>query len=211
MSTSELPGFRGNSSLAARRVFADRYRRNWYPQGIKLLKGKGYNKTGAEVCKHHLGDKTIADVCEAVIGAALLSYKDTENMDMAVKAVTALVSSPDHDVSEWADYYRLYQKPRYQIARPSAAHLDLAAKIEQKHNYHFKYPRLLQSAFIHPSLPSSWSDKIPCYQRLEFLGDSLLDMASINFLFHRHPDQDPQWLTEHKVCLGFGHLDLPSM
>ena len=174
-------------------------RRNWYPQGIKLLKGKGHKKTGTEIHKHHLGDKTIADVCEAIIGAALLSYEDTGNMDMAVKAVTALVSSPDHDVSEWADYYRLYSKPRYQIAKASAAHLDLATKIEQKHNYHFKYPRLLQSAFIHPSLPSSWSDKIPCYQRLEFLGDSLLDMACINFLFHRHPDQDPQWLTEHKV------------
>lgn len=208
MSTSEPLDSQGKSLLVAGSSYINLCRRNWYPQGIKLLKGKGHTKTGIEVHKHHLGDKTIADVCEAIIGAALLSDKDSGNMDMAVKAVTALVSSPDHDVSEWADYYRLYSKPRYQIARPSASHLDLAAKIEQRHNYHFKYPRLLQSAFIHPSLPSSWSDKIPCYQRLEFLGDSLLDMASINFLFHRHPNQDPQWLTEHKVCLDFGHLDL---
>lgn len=118
---------------------------------------------------------------------------------MAVKAVTVLVSSPDHDISKWSDYYPLYQKPRYQLGQASAAQLDLAAKIERKHDYHFKYPRLLQSAFIHPSLPVSWADKIPSYQRLEFLGDALLDMACINFLFHRHPDEDPQWLTEHKV------------
>lgn len=126
-------------------------------------------------------------------------------MDMAVKAVTVLVSSPDHDISKWSDYYPLYKKPRYQLAPASAAQLDLAAKIEQKHDYHFKYPRLLQSAFIHPSLPSSWADKIPNYQRLEFLGDSLLDMACIDFLFHRHPEEDPQWLTEHKVRLSALH------
>lgn len=121
---------------------------------------------------------------------------------MAVKAVTVLVANPDHDISTWSDYYPLYNKPKYQLAQASAAQLDLAAKIEQKHDYHFKFPRLLQSAFIHPSLPASWADKIPNYQRLEFLGDSLLDMACINFLFHRHPDEDPQWLTEHKVRLS---------
>lgn len=119
-------------------------------------------------------------------------------MDMAVKAVTALVASPDHNVSKWEDYYKLYTKPAYQLAQASASQLDLAAKVEQKHDYHFKYPRLLRSAFVHPSYPFSW-EKVPCYQRLEFLGDSLLDMACINFLFYRYPERDPQWLTEHKV------------
>lgn len=129
----------------------------------------------------------------------MLSNRETGNLDAAVKAVTVLVSNPDHDISAWSDYYPLYKKPKYQLSQASAAQLDLAAKIEKKHDYHFKYPRLLQSAFIHPSLPTSWADKIPNYQRLEFLGDALLDMACINFLFHRHPDEDPQWLTEHKV------------
>ena len=121
-------------------------------------------------------------------------------MDMAVKAVTALVSNSDHDVSTWADYYRLYQKPKYQTAEASASHLDLATQVAKKHSYHFRYPRLLRSAFVHPSQPFA-VEKIPCYQRLEFLGDALLDMASINFLFHRHPDRDPQWLTEHKMAM----------
>ncbi len=177
-------------------------RRTWYPEGLKLLEGKGRTKTGKEVVKHLLGDKTIADVCEALIGAALLSYQDTGNMDMAVKAVTVLVSSPDHDVQTWKDYYKLYAKPAYQTAPASASQLDLAAQVERKHEYHFRYPRLLRSAFIHPSYPFSW-EKVPCYQRLEFLGDSLLDMACINFLFYRYPDRDPQWLTEHKVGFAF--------
>lgn len=148
--------------------------------------------------KHHLGDKTIADVCEALIGAALLSSENTGDMDMAVKAVTALVSNEDHNVTKWADYYPLYTKPKYQLAQATASQLDLAMQIEKVHDYHFKYPRLLRSAFIHPSYTFA-AEKIPCYQRLEFLGDALLDMTSISFLFHRHPDKDPQWLTEHKV------------
>lgn len=154
--------------------------------------------------KHHLGDKTIADVSEALIGAALLSANspgDMTNKDMAVKAVTKLVSSDDHNVTNWADYYRLYTKPKYQVAQATASQLDLAMQVEKVHDYHFKYPRLLRSAFIHPSYTFA-AEKVPCYQRLEFLGDSLLDMVSVNFLFHRHPEKDPQWLTEHKVCLS---------
>ncbi|KAL8932688.1 MAG: hypothetical protein Q9216_006725, partial [Gyalolechia sp. 2 TL-2023] len=174
-------------------------RRNWYPQGIKLLEGKGINKIDNQVYDHTLGDKTIADVCEALIGASLLSSNNTGNMDMAVKAVTVLVSHPDHDVAEWADYYKLYTKPSYQIGQVSAVQTNLALQIHGKTGYRFKYPRLLMSAFVHPSLPSSGG--IPCYQRLEFLGDSLLDMACVNFLFHRHPDRDPQWLTEHKMAM----------
>ena len=137
-----------------------------------------------------------------MIGAALLSH---DNMDMAVKAVTTLVYNPNHDVAQWDDYYRLYSLPRYQTSQPTASQLNLAMQVERVHNYRFTYPRLLRSAFIHPSYPFP-EEKIPCYQRLEFLGDALLDMASINFLFHRYPDKDPQWLTEHKV----GFLTLPA-
>ncbi|KAL8802977.1 MAG: hypothetical protein Q9182_003465 [Xanthomendoza sp. 2 TL-2023] len=176
-------------------------RRTWYPQGIQLLEGKGFKKSGEEEHSHRLGAKTIADVCEALIGAALLSNDGSGGMDMAVKAVTAMVSSPDHDVAQWADYYKLYTKPEYLLRSPNAAQMNLAVQIEQKMGYRFKYPRLLQSAFLHPSYTSSSTGGIPCYQRLEFLGDSLLDMACVNFIFHRHPDRDPQWLTEHKMAM----------
>ena len=152
-----------------------------------------------KVSTHQLGDKTIADVCEALIGAALLSYRESNDMNMAVKAVSALVARDDHNVSTWAEYYPLYTKPAWQTAQATASQLDLAAKAEKEHAYSFRWPRLLRSAFMHPSYPFMY-EKVPCYQRLEFLGDALLDMACINFLFHRHPDRDPQWLTEHKVC-----------
>ena len=118
---------------------------------------------------------------------------------MAVAAVSMLVNSKDHDVLTWREYFDLYAVPEYQTVGADAAELDLAKKIEEKLQYRFKYPRLLRSAFTHASYPTAWA-KVPCYQRLEFLGDSLLDMVCVEYLYHHYPDRDPQWLTEHKVC-----------
>ncbi|KAL7269242.1 Dicer-like protein 1 [Rhizina undulata] len=171
-------------------------RRFWYP-AMKLLLGKG---TGKELVRssatHKLGDKSIADVCEALIGAAL----SDKHLDGAVKMVTALLQTPDHDQQEWNDYYRNYKKPGYQIAKPSASQLKLADDIEKQIGYRFKSARLLMSAFTHSSNPYSW-EKVPCYQRLEFLGDALLDLACVRYIFDKHPDADPQWLTEHKMAM----------
>lgn len=171
-------------------------RRVWYPEGPLLLKGK----TAAVQKSHRLSDKTIADVCEALIGAALLSHRQSRNMDNAVRAVTELVCSENHRATCFADYYRLYKLPSYQTAPSTVAQRELATQVEAKHNYHFQYPRLLRSAFMHPSYPYVY-EHVPSYQRLEFLGDALLDMVSVDFLFHNHPTRDPQWLTEHKEAM----------
>lgn len=180
-------------------------RRTWYPTGLKLLKGKGSKRDAEEEFKQHLGDKTIADVCEALMGAAFLTHNQPgawqpQQWTDVVMAVTKLVDSSDHAMTEWRDYSKVYDKPAYQVAEASGAQLELARKTEEKHDYRFKYPRLLQSAFTHPSLPFTWSN-IPSYQRLEFLGDSLLDMACVSHIFYRYPDKDPQWLTEHKMAM----------
>ncbi|KAH6614300.1 hypothetical protein C7974DRAFT_368601 [Boeremia exigua] len=177
-------------------------RRSWYPEGIELLRGKK-NDANWLSPTHNLGDKSIADVCEAFIGATFMQHHhegrwSPTDWDESVKAVKLFANSPDHPQSKWSDYYAGYEKPQYQIAESTAAQLDLARKIEAKHPYKFKYPRLLRSAFVHPSQPFMW-EQIPNYQRLEFLGDSLLDMAFIMHLFYAYPDKDPQWLTEHKT------------
>ena len=181
-------------------------RRTWYPEGLKLLAGKGANHEEQKYSvTQALGDKTIADICEAMIGAAFVShfgsgYDPTSQMDQAVKAVSVFVASGDHDMKEWADYYRAYKKPAYQTESSNAAQRDLAAQIETKLGYKFKYPRLLRSAFQHPCI-GRISENLPNYQRLEFLGDSLLDMTAVTYLFEKYPTRDPQWLTEHKMAM----------
>ena len=175
-------------------------RRTWYFDGVKLLLGKNVGEETSKAHKHGLADKTIADVCEALIGAAFLSQRHTGNMDEAVKAVTKFVNQPDHTATRWADYYASYEMPKYQITASTASQVNLAIQIEKSLGYRFQYPRLLRSAFCHASYPLA-EEKIPSYQRLEFLGDALLDLASIEFLYHQHPDKDPQWLTEHKMAM----------
>lgn len=161
------------------------------------MKGKRATKTDLNPT-HNLGDKTIADVCEALIGAALLSTESPDNLDGAVRAVSVMVSNERHIATTWSDYWPLFTIPAWQTEQPTASQLDLAAQVERKLNYHFQYPRLLRSAFMHPSYGYAY-ERIPSYQRLEFLGDALLDMVCIRWLFECHPGRDPQWLTEHKV------------
>lgn len=119
---------------------------------------------------------------------------------MAIKAVTIFVGSENHKANGWGDYVSSYVKPSYQLKIADGFEIDLANRIFQDLDYQFQYPALLRSAFTHPSYPSAWA-KVPCYQRLEFLGDALLDMVCIEDLFARFPDKDPQWLTEHKVSM----------
>lgn len=182
-------------------------RRLWYPEGLKLLEGKGINKNEEhQVIKHGLGNKTIADVCEALIGAAFVTHDrpgepwKESYFDAAVQAVTKFVDNADHAMTCWDDYRKAYVLPSYQIGQATASQKDLADKVELEHPYRFRYPRLVRSAFVHPSQPHMY-ELVPNYERLEFLGDALLDMASITHLFYRFPDKDPQWLTEHKMAM----------
>lgn len=176
-------------------------RRFWYPPNLELLAGKGVG-VKHDPPTHGLHDKAIADVSEALIGAAFVQHTDPsgvwepEKWDAAVKTVTLLVDNPNHGMTRWADYADAYILPDYQIAESTAVQRDLERKVGMVNPYKFKYPRLLSSAFQHSY--ASKIDHIPSYQRLEFLGDSLYDVACVSYLFYRFPNKDPQWLTEHK-------------
>jgi endoribonuclease Dicer len=173
-------------------------RRKWYPEGLTLKRGKRDNSKAA----HVLGDKTIADVCEALIGAAYLTGRKDGSFDLAVKALTVMVKdNKRHPMNNWSEYYSSYNKPEWQTAPATTVQLDMANKIATRMGYTFNYPRLLRCAFMHPSYPSRSYEKLPSYQRLEFLGDALLDMTCVEFLFRRYPGADPQWLTEHKMAM----------
>lgn len=63
----------------------------------------------------------------------------------------------------------------------------------QRLGYTFKDPQLLKTALTHPSLGG---DKhIPHYQRLEFLGDAVLELAVSRYLFTHYPNVQEGKLT----------------
>ncbi|KAM0263988.1 hypothetical protein ACHAPA_008477 [Fusarium lateritium] len=168
-------------------------RRTWYPD-LALKKGKAPKTT----VHHSLADKTIADVCEALIGASYLMNQE-DSMDMAVRAVTRMVKSQNHKMDVYADYFASHNAPAWQLADANRSQRNLAQKIADTTGYVFKHPPLVQSAFKHPSVQGGG---LPNYQRLEFLGDSLLDMAIVDYLYGNFPLADPQWLSEHKQAMA---------
>ncbi len=56
-------------------------------------------------------------------------------------------------------------------------------------NYSFNDTGLLRQAFTHPSYLNESRDRVGAdYQRLEFLGDAVLDLCLAEMLFNRYPD-----------------------
>ncbi|XP_050365532.1 endoribonuclease Dicer homolog 3-like [Argentina anserina] len=131
-----------------------------------------------------MNSKTIADCVEALIGAyyvggglfaALHLMKwlgiDSEaGSSLAVEAIT---------------------RASLRSYRPKT---DELATLEMKLGYEFSVKGLLHEAITHASQQKLGASY--CYQRLEFLGDSVLDVLITQHLYRSHTDVDPGVLTD---------------
>lgn len=179
---------------------AEKWRDTWYPEFLNQIKGRKIELTGKRR-SHALGQKTIADVCEAVIGASIMTTRHlptSQKFDLGIQAITKLVEDENHDISTWQQVAPMYQAPDWSLVLNDPVALDLARKIHKVTGYRFKSPRLLRSAFTHSSDQHS---PVPDLQRLEFLGDACLDWVCIWWLFSNNETRGPQWLTEHKMAM----------
>lgn len=77
------------------------------------------------------------------------------------------------------------------------------ARAEEIAGYRFEQKHLLLSAITHPSATEGRSVKYS-YERLEFLGDSILGAIVASTAFHRFHDLDEGGLTRIKVALVSG-------
>ena len=76
--------------------------------------------------------------------------------------------------------------------------LDLQEKI----GYTFKDPVLLRHALIHSSYANEHGmPKFSDNERYEFLGDSVLELVSSDFLFHNYPDQNEGQMSKLRASL----------
>ncbi|KAK7388536.1 hypothetical protein VNO78_23354 [Psophocarpus tetragonolobus] len=132
---------------------------------------------------HWLHRKTIADVVEALVGAFLV--------DSGFKAAIAFLKwigiQVDFEASQVVD-----------ICRASAGYFPLSSDVdipslEGKLGHHFFHKGLLLQAFVHPSYNKLGGG---CYQRLEFLGDAVLDYLITSYLFSAYPKLKPGQLTD---------------
>lgn len=70
-----------------------------------------------------------------------------------------------------------------------------------KTGYAFQQPALLTEALTHPSFAAEQTDTPPHNQRLEFLGDAVLQLTVTVHLYRRYPDLDEGRLTKVRSAL----------
>ncbi|KAL5836669.1 hypothetical protein ACOSQ3_013838 [Xanthoceras sorbifolium] len=123
--------------------------------------------------------KTVADVVEALIGA----FVSTGGENAGILYLNWIGIKVDFE-------YMPNERP-FQV---HAEKLVNVRHLESLLNYKFHDPSLLVEALTHGSymLP-----EIPrCYQRLEFLGDAVLDYLITVHLFNKYPGLSPGFLTD---------------
>ncbi|XP_027919054.1 dicer-like protein 4 isoform X1 [Vigna unguiculata] len=132
---------------------------------------------------HWLHKKTVADVVEALVGAFLVD----SGFKAAIAFLTWIGIRVDFEASQVLD-----------ICMASAGYLPLSSDVdipslESKLGHQFFHKGLLLQAFVHPSYNKLGGG---CYQRLEFLGDAVLDYLIASYLFSAYPKLKPGQLTD---------------
>ena len=75
-------------------------------------------------------------------------------------------------------------------------------ELETKIGYQFKDKQLLKKAMTHSSYTNEKHiAKIDCNERLEFLGDAVLEIVSSEFLYHKYPDLPEGNLTRKRASM----------
>ncbi|WJX95975.1 endoribonuclease Dicer [Trifolium repens] len=132
---------------------------------------------------HWLYRKTIADVVEALVGAFIV--------DSGFKAAVSFLAWIGIEVNFEASQL-------VNICTASVGYFPLSAEVdipslEGKLGHHFVHKGLLLQAFVHPSYNKHGGG---CYQRLEFLGDAVLDFLITSYLYSAYPSLKPGQLTD---------------
>ncbi len=152
-------------------LFRQLGRSHWVPSGLELheVKDDGVEQL-AEVESEEPGKKTKADIIESILGLIYLKIGFQAAYDVATELGITLPRDPDYDVSI-SGY------------NPSKTMIHVADNILG--GIDFQHPELLQEALTHPSC---MHEDVPCYQRLEWVGDAVLCLFTRQWLFHRYPD-----------------------
>ncbi|KAL4992648.1 ATP-dependent helicase dcl2 [Aspergillus falconensis] len=137
-----------------------------------------------------LSTKVLADVVEALIGAAYIDGGLYKAQDCILRFLPEIKPTSPESMSTSQDH----KKPR----------LIQQESLEENIGYTFNDKTLLMEALTHPSCQYDASTQ--SYQRLEFLGDAVLDMLIVN-LIHAHDAELPQGeMTKIKHAIVNGHL-----
>ncbi|KAG0625971.1 hypothetical protein M758_2G092600 [Ceratodon purpureus] len=134
-----------------------------------------------------LSSKTLADVVEAFIGI----YYVEGGQDAATHLMNWIGIPVEFDEEDGKLAISGCQVPEAVMRS-----IDFNA-LEASIGHKFRERSLLVEAITHASRPSSG---VPCYQRLEFVGDAVLDHLITRYLFFKYTDLPPGRLTDLRAA-----------
>lgn len=74
------------------------------------------------------------------------------------------------------------------------------AQLESKIGYVFQDKSLIKQAMTHSSYSNEQKiNKLPHYERIEFLGDAVLELVSSEFFYHNYPDLPEGSMTKYRA------------
>lgn len=79
---------------------------------------------------------------------------------------------------------------------------DRMTQLEQKINYSFKNRLFLKQALTHSSCANEQKiNKSEDYERLEFLGDAVLELVSSDYIYREHPEMSEGKMTKYRASI----------
>ncbi|KAJ3235477.1 hypothetical protein HDU81_000420 [Chytriomyces hyalinus] len=147
----------------------------------------------------HFSEKRLADFVEALVGAAVIDGGEACGLKFLMKlglvAANAVLNLADLDnldfqTSELTDSKRFLETKRI---TPKTLNSGFSQKkLEKRMGYQFQNPQLGLQAMTHASHTSGGAS----YERLEFLGDAVLDWLVMQHFFRTYPDLQPEKLSD---------------
>ncbi|EJD06192.1 uncharacterized protein FOMMEDRAFT_145449 [Fomitiporia mediterranea MF3/22] len=131
--------------------------------------------------------RSLQDCMEASLGAAYVAG----GLNFALQTGTALglcFGGP----TPWPERY-----PLTEFVPPAA----LFGKLQEDLQYTFRNGKLLVEAVKHPSF--DFLENYPCYQRLEFLGDAVIELVVTTYLYNKFPGANSgqmSWARARAIC-----------
>lgn len=186
--------------------------------------GEGIASSGVSIpynllTQHSIPDKSIADCVEALIGAYLISSGPRGAL-LFMKWLDLKVMTSQEEINDDEDdpIWHWLPRPKSPLLLPldetcsvhqnlikAQAELDQLYKghnldqFEKKIGYEFKDKAYLVQAFTHNSYYEN--QVTDCYQRLEFLGDAVLDYLITRYLYEDPASHSPGTLTDLRSAL----------
>ena len=146
-----------------------------------------------------LQTKDVADSMEALLGLCVARYGYKKGVDLLDKIEVTTFQTALNVKPELLNGHLYEPTPESQICSLPSHMIQFATSryqtlihVEKALNYNFKNPLYLVEALTHASFPEIDT----CYQRLEFLGDAVLDVLMVFHIYEDRPEYDQGQMTD---------------